>query len=789
MDRLSHWIIKYRLAVIAASLAVTVWLAAYVPRVTFDTSQDGIIPHGDPSQKYYKETIDTFGNDVVSVAVVVAKGPEGVFDPATLTKIDRLTEDITAIPGVHEVVSLTNASYLKGSGDFLETLPVVPEIPADLPAARALREQVLGNKLFHKTLVSVDGKAAAINIFIDDLPDSALVALNVDGKVRGLLDRYRGPEELYYAGLSNTRRIINETMRRDLKVLVPISLLFIGVILLLTFRSPAGVLLPLLNVTLATLWTVGLIGLTGVPISLITIMLPPLIIAVGSAYAIHFVTEHKEELAKGTPHREAALHVLRLLFAPVFLSIFTTLIGFGSQLGNSIPNIRTMGVFATAGISFAGLLALTVVPAILSFGRSTGRPAPRPAGATASRAPRVKRDMTHHLGNLGGFAVTQRWPVIAATFLATAASVWGASRMKIDTDFLSYFRRDSEIRRTTDLIAKNLAGAATFYIVIDGHQAESMKRPDVLHAIDDLQRFMEKQPGIDKTASIVDHMKLLHMALNNDDPVYERIPETQGIIEEELLLFMISRDPGALARYVNGDFSQISIFVRSRLVGTHEIRDATKRIEEYAKTHLPAGIEAHPTGTIIVLSNALEAIAIGQATSLGSALVIIFLTIAIYLRSIKAGILAMIPNLVPIAMVFGIMGFAGITLNIGTSIIASMALGIAVDDTIHLLIRYKRALLAGSSPGDAILAVLVEGGKPIVYTGITLCLGFLILALSDFAIIRAVGILTGITMITGILVELFLTPSLLSLVPLIGRKPAAPAVAVAAPAHAPEETT
>lgn len=754
MDRLANGIIRLRIPILLTAFGVTVWLASYVPRIQFDSSSDGSIPRGDPEQAFFKETIETFGNDQVSIVVVEAPEPDGVFTGRTLRKIDRLTGAIEKLEGVEEVVSLTNARYLTGAGEMLEMPLVVPEIPEDPSEMRDLRGFVLGNDLFLKTLVSADGRAAAINIFMRDYPDAELMALDIDGKIQDIIKKEKGPEEFHYAGFTYTRRVINATMHRDLKVFVPLTIGLITLVLFLTFRNFRGVALPLMTVVVSTLCTMGLIGFLNKPLSLVLTILPPLLIAIGSSYSIHIIS-HFDDNLRGDDHitsRDAAQNTLSDLLLPMAMTALTTIIGFGSLVVNPIPNINKMGFFAMAGIAFTFIITVTVLPSILSLSK------PRRVSDNKSRSfDRMER----FLGRLAGFNERRRIWVAVFSVCIALLSLWGLLGVKVDTNFLSYFDEDSDIRKTADIVSEKLAGASTFFLVVDGKEPDSMKRPELLKAVDRIQEFMESLPGVDKTVSIIGHLKRLHMALNYDHPDSLKVPDDEGVIEEELLLFSISQDPAAIERYVNGDFSQITVFARTSLVGSTEMFSTLRRITDFAMEELPEGYTARPTGTIVVLTYATEAVARGQRDSLGLALVIIFIVMMILFRSVRAGLLSMVPNAVPILIVFGLMGMTGTSLNIGTSIIACTALGISVDDTIHLMTEYGRRMRVLKNRKRAVEESIKTIGRPVIYTSVTLFFGFLILSLSNFEMISSVGFLTGTTMLTALCADLVLLPVIL----------------------------
>ncbi len=614
---------------------------------------------------------------------------------------------------------------------MLETPLVVPEIPGDRQGMQDLRKFVLGDELFLKTLISADGE--------------------------------QGPEELHYAGLTYTHRVINATMHRDLRIFVPLTLVFISVVLLVTFRNLRGVALPLLAMVMSIVLTMGLIGFLEKPFSLVLTVLPPFLIAIGSTYAIHVMSHFDNHMRDHPPggSREAARLTIEGLILPVAMSTFTTMIGFSSLIINPIPNIQKMGLFSTIGTVLAFIVTVTVLPSILSLVR---KPRLKVRGEKSGDA--TGRFLAWLVRSIERYTI---WIGISLV-LVMAISVLGFTRIKVDTNFLSYFDEDTEIRKTADIITEKLAGASTFYLVVDGREPDSMKRPELLRAVDRIQEYMESLHGVDKTVSIVGHLKRLHMALNYDDPDSMIVPGNEGVIEEELLLYCISHDPAAMERYVNGDFSKMAVLARTSLVGSSEILGTIRKLSDYAAGVLPPGYTAKPTGTIIVLTYAAESIAKGQRKSLISALLLIFIVMALLLRSFSAGFFSMLPNIFPILIVFGIMGFTGITLNIGTSIIACTAIGIAVDDTIHLMIEFRRDMEKTRDQKLALRGIFQSIGRPVIFTSVTLFFGFLILSVSDFEIISSVGFLTGITMLTALVGDLVMLPILLLATKVMGSK-------------------
>jgi predicted RND superfamily exporter protein len=456
---------RARWAVVAATLTVTALLAPQVATIRFDSSSEGSVPRNDVNQAYFERVKEDFGNDQVAMVVLLSRDELGVFNAGTLTKIAALTETLADLDGVDNVVSLTNSTFLSGlGGDELVNDLIVPEIPPDREAARILRRDVLANPIFHQSLVSTDGRAAAINVFLANQPDSLLLATGLDDKIAALVADAQGPEEVYYAGLIHTRMEINKTMKRDLGRFVPMSFAMILLILLVAFRSVRGVLIPALTILIALIWTFGLIGLLGVTISLTTTIIPPLLIALACSMSIHVVAAFQARAAATGDKQEAVVGAFSEVAAPLIIAALTTAIGFGSLVISPIPNTQKVGVFAVAGILLAILVVFTFAPAMLSI-------LPLPRARTAGRP---GRDIMPRLvESIIRINMRRRGLILALAGVVMVLSVVGLLRIEVDTDFLSYFKEDSDVRQAADIIGENLAGVSTFYVIASSDSTDT----------------------------------------------------------------------------------------------------------------------------------------------------------------------------------------------------------------------------------------------------------------------------------------------------------------------------
>jgi hydrophobe/amphiphile efflux-3 (HAE3) family protein len=753
IEILIRTVIRLRWLVIFITVLLTAYFAYHVKSLRFDSSAEGSIPKGDPSLRYFEEIREDFGNDQVALLVVVADGELGVFDPATLEKIGRLTDTISTFDGVDNVVSLTNTRIVSGSsGDRLTNELIVPQIPETTDSARAIRDRILGNPLFLKTLVSEDGRAAAINVFLADRPDSELIACGLDDKMNAIVQSEQNPEQLHYDGLIHTRMEINKAMQKDIKRFVPIAFVLILLVLYASFLTLRGMAIPALTVLFGVIWTFGLAGRLGVPISLTMTIIPPLLMAISCSLTIHIVSGYLDRSASTERPADVVRQTFAQLSLPLFISGLTTAIGFGTLIVSPIPNIQKVGALSSFGILSTMLISFTFVPAVLSL-----------LGLPRRVSERESTDdfMSEVVDAILRFNIRHRKLLLIVAPIILALSLIGMSRIKVDTNFHSYFSRDSHIRRTAEAIGKDIAGASTFYLIASSDEPEAMRRVDVLQGIDSVQTFMEIQTPVDRATSIVNILKQFHQALRGDEPDSHVISSSQETIDEEILLSIDQEEPDVRAHYVVEDYSAMAIFARSQLVSTSDLADAIRSIEEYARDVLPADVDIRATGTTVILAESIRSIIKGQRDSLFLAFVLILIIVAILFRSLWLGVLQMIPNIIPIIMAFGIMGLAGIPLSLGTSLVAPICLGIAVDDTIHIMLRCREAIRSGLTREQAVISTMKDVGKPVIYTSIALCLGFLVLCFSEFGMLRSVGLLTGVTMLTCLLADLFLTVPLL----------------------------
>jgi predicted RND superfamily exporter protein len=752
-------VVEHGRIVLAAAALVTVALSLLLfrldpvgLRLEIDPSTEPLLPRGDPARQLYQEAVRDFGDDEV---FVIALRDDDLFTPAGLARLRRITDAVARLPGVRRVESLTDVVSFRYAPeeDWLEVRPFVEEIPTDPGELEALRRRAVEDPLYRRTLIAEDGRSAAINVTFRKMTDREFIASRISETITSIALAERAPGvDFHVAGRPHLKATVYDTMLRDLALLIPLALLAMAVVLYLVFGTVRGVVLPLATVGTATLWTFATLAWLGRPLNVLTTLLAPTLIAVGSVYGVHVVARFEEELTKAGDPREAALRCLSHMRLPVNVAGATTVIGFAALLLSDVPAVRELGAFSALGIASVTLLSLTALPAALTLAR------PVPVERGGAFADRLARRLDAGLLGVGRFSVRRATWLLAGWLLIALGAAAVLPRIVIDTDYLSYFDEDEPVRVDFDAVNRLLSGAVPIYVPLRTEKAGSFREPEILRAVETLQERAGALPSVGRTQSLVDTVRVLNRALSRDDPAEERIPPTRGGVAE--LLFLAPK--GHLDRFTNVNHSRANLLVRTGAVGTSEVRALSERLQALlADGILPAGVEAGVTGNAILLARSADGIARSQPASVALAAGAILLLITLGLRSPKLGAVAMVPNVLPVLLFFGLLGAGVAPLSLPTSLIGSVALGIAIDDTVHLLVRYREERRSGASPDDAVVLATRRVGRPVAITSAMLVAGFCVVSLSGFATLREFGLLSALTMGICLTSDLLLLPALL----------------------------
>jgi uncharacterized protein len=759
MDRLAAWLVRHPRRVIAATLLVTAVLGSFAVHVRFQSSFESVLPTGDPAVAFYDQVRKLFGSDDVGIIGVLS---DELFSPPTLEKIARVTTAVGKLPGVDHALSITNAKDV--AADVMDPPPLLPRLPPTPEDVEALRARLRAVPLYRENLVSPDGRGAAINVVFKPLSDPEYADL--DARIEGILASENGPERFYYTGAAHVKQAAVTLMRRDLERFTPIALAVIVFSLWLSFRTKRGVMLPLTAVLMAVVCTVGVLVLTGRAISIGTFVLPPLLLVVGTSYAIHVMARYYEQAEEVRERIPAVERAYARVWLPLSVSALVTVIGFGSLMVNRIPAIWELGAFAVVGVVFLTVVCLTFLPAALAL---------LPVERVAARARDGSPAMDGLLVRIARAIVRAPEPIWWVALILAALALLGMRRIEVDSDFLTYFSPRSTVRQANEIINREIVGSNPFYVVVEAPAPGALKSWVNLKLLKDLQDYLRTLPGVTSSISIVDYLELLESGLNTpgtEDFVVDEhgkpVPATKPktFWEDPAMLGpvfdLVAKKPENFASVVTRDWDKASILVRTNLSGSRAIEQPLARIREYVAARFPAELRVRLTGNLVLITGTASDIVRGQIESLALALGVIFVVLTLMFLSVRIGFLAIVPNVLPILIFFGVMGWLGIRLNLGTSLIAAIALGIAIDSTIHYMARLNLELRGETDQQQAITRALRRVGPPIIYTTVALLLGFLTFAFSSFVPIQDFGKLSSITMATALGANLVLLPALLA---------------------------
>ena len=755
-DRFADWVLGHRRVVAVALVLLTVLAAAgiydpirRVARIRIDPSLNEMLPADDPARLFYEELLERFGSDDV---VLIALRSESLFTPSGLETLVSTTEALAQAEGVHHVDGLATAIRLRSVEGDLEIDGYFDSPVRDAEAALRLRGEVLADPLRAGTFVSRDGQATAILVTFDRMAEDEFLARNIDLGALEVAREAAAGFSVVMAGTPYIKAEVGRLLTGELTLMVPLVLVLMTALSCGFFRSVRIGMVPIAAVLLSMLWTVGVMGWVGHDLNIVTTLIPPLVLALGFAYATHVVASlssaavGSEAVGSGAASvtfvraRAALAHVA----FPVTFTALTTAAGFLSLTSNGLAVIRGFGIFAAVSTVATLLAALTFVPLVLSVTRFKRE----------TESGRASWLDTRFVA-LAHFDARHSKPILILASIVCVFAVGAATRIEVNLPVIENFGRDTAIRLAYEEVDRLFGGANQFYVMLRADEPGAFEQPEWLREVAKLQAWLLEQPEIGESTSVVQYLEVLNEALGDEDPPSRSIPRSSNLVAQ-LLLFGANEELDVL---IDRAHRVITILVRSTATETREFDDLARRIDARL-AELPKGIEGYTTGNAILLTRAADRIARGQAVSLVLAGGMIGLLLVFYFRSLRLGLYALAPNLIPVLLYFGLLGATGTTLNNSTALMGSIVLGIAVDDTLHLLVEYRRGLRATGKPEAALAIALRHVGPAITCTTIAVCIGLLVVGASALQNQAEFGLLGAATLAIAWFVDVTVTPAL-----------------------------
>ena len=891
-------ILKWPWVVIGIIAIITIFFTFQLPNIKINNAVKIFLPEDHPAKIANNKMEETYGSsDVIGVAIKSKRGD--LLTKENIKEIKNITQAIENIINVEEVTSLTNADYIAGTSEGMKVEELVTKLPQKQKGIYNIKEKLLSWDLYQGNLYSTDFQSTQIRIKLKK-------GLKIEAKekvyqeIKSKLEDYNNHNfDFYLAGSPAINVLMGNNMESDLKRLVPFVIAVVLIVLYMSFKNFGGVILPMLTVSISTIWALGIMALLGIELTMVSTVIPVLLVAVGSAYGIHIISHYYDDLRKESKHdlteekhREIVFKTVKKVGKPVLLAGLTTIVGFASLSTSNIIPIKEFGIFTAIGVFTALIVAITLIPSILLVQHSN-----------LEYEEDEKEDSTINsiLMKLYNYFSGARVRVLVLAVIIVLASLYGMSKVVIDNVMIEMFKEDTQIRKADRFINNNFSGTNILNVMIDGPDKGSLTNPEVLKEMDQLQKYLtEKYDQVGKVTSVADFIKRMNQVMhypdqnsvtNNQDTqqnvtknettsdfgqettsnfgsettsdfgqedttsdfgsettsdfgeettsdfgsdtdksnqkstgqqyqmtapsdkelsekeviqllnraiikaekldltgeelvaavsrelnymgaAYKEIPydpakypankreQLKNLISQYLLMYS-----GSLDDLINEQLepSKARMMVQIKTGSNIVTKKIEKDIKSYVQNYFPEGYQISMAGHADMSLAVNNLIVSSQIMSIVVSLVVVFLIVAVTYRSFVAGLYGIIPLTISLLINFGIMGYTGIKLDIGTAMVASIAIGIGVDYTIHFLSAYYYERQRSDDLEEVCQNTILTAGKAIIFNAASVAAGFAVLLFSNFYPLVNLGLLVMLTMITSSIAAMTILPALLNL--------------------------
>ncbi|TDT71758.1 hypothetical protein EV215_0442 [Hypnocyclicus thermotrophus] len=850
-------------------VAMTGFFSWQLPKIKINNEVEIFLPENHISRITKNRLEDIFGS-TDAMAIGIKSKTSSIITIKNLELINKLIKDLEKINNVEDVTGLTNTDFIEGTAEGMKVGEIAKEIPKTETELNMVKEKLLSWKIYKGNLYSDDLKSTQILIKLKK-------GLSIEEKekiyydIKDVLNKYNNPTMDYYvAGTPVITVLLGEYMRQDMSRLIPFVVLVVVLSLYLSFKNLSGVLLPLITVLVSTIWTIGLMAMLNINLTMVSTVIPVLLVAVGSAYGIHIISHYYDDLKKEksqlseAKHRELVVETVHKVGKPVFLAGVTTIAGFASLATSSIVPIKHFGIFTAVGVLVALIVAVLLIPALLLV-RHNSLKISDDDDVDDGLITKILIGFYHYFGR-------KIIRVLSLSLIIIVISIIGMSKIIVDGPLIEMFKPSSEIRVSDKYLSSTFNGTTVLDILIEGKNKGDLTNPEILKEMDNLKKFLKyNYSKVGEVTSFADFLKRMNQVMNypqedeeiisdstsdsdldvgfvddgfsndsftednsfGDDSFtdnsqsekttttienktpkiktandvikvinnailhsdklnltaeelvevinkelnykgasYNEIPynpkkymaanrdELKNLISQYLLLYS-----GSLDDYINDQLepSKARMIIQLKTGSNIYTKKVEKAIKDYAAANFPKGYTINVAGHADMSSAVNDLIVSSQIMSIISSLIIVFIIVAFSYKSIIAGIYGIIPLTLSLLINFGLMGYFGIKLDLGTAMVASIAIGIGVDYTIHFLSTYNYERKRSDDLEIVTKNTLITSGKAIIFNAISVAGGFAVLLFSNFVPLVNLGLLISLTMITSSAASMTVLPALLNL--------------------------
>lgn len=690
-----------------------------------------------------------------NLSIVIAPDDGNVFTPETLTLIQNLTVDSWQIPYSSRVDSIANYQHTEAFEDDLLVEDLLYEEYEHTPERIAKVKQIaLNEPLLKNALVSASGDVTIVNVTVQ-LPevDKTAEVQEVIVAINAMIDKYQAQYpnvEFHKAGIIAMNNAFMTSAQEDSSTLVPLMLLVVLVFLTFMLRSFFSVVATLVVIISSILATMGLSGWAGMFLSTATVNVPTLVLTLAVADCVHVIVTMRQAMQRGMTKAEAIQYSIKLNFIPILITSVTTAIGFLMMNMSDSPVLRDFGNLSALGVMIACLLSVSLLPALLNL-----LPVKRLAPTT------TEPEKVTFMDKLGDFVVNNRKALLPVSTLVIVVAAALIPLNKVNDESVKYFDTSNEFRQAADFMEQTISGMTNLSIAIKTNESQGIADPVFLQAIGDFTEWLRVQPETDHVATLSDVYKRLNKNMHGDDPNYYQLPLDRELAAQYLLLYEMSLPYGLdLNNQINVDKSSIKMVLTVDNLGSVELVELEERIYAWFAANAPQ-YEVVASSPSLMFAHIGETNMASMLSTLPITLVLISALMIFALRSVRLGVISLVPNIAPAIIGFGLWALISGEINLGLSVVVTLTLGIVVDDAVHFLSKYQRARKEGQSAEQAVRYAFHTVGRALWITTVVLVAGFSVLALSGFRLNADMGLLSAIVIFIALVVDFILLPILL----------------------------
>ncbi len=750
-----HW--RIMLAVVIVATGVLLYTGR---NIGVDNALQIWFIDGDPVLEKWDSFRERFGND--EFVVIGVTDPSGVYSPASLERIRTASKKLEDHPKVRRVTSVGVSRHIDGDAVEIVTEPLLPDGALGPDATRVVRERLALNPVFDKTIATASDKMTLLVVELETLRnlDQERPVLLAELRAIATAELRKDGGGYHMSGMGVVYEGLNAASLRDSAIFLTLSYLIVLVGLWLLFRRLLWVAVGAGIVTLAILTTIGIAGTVGRDLNMVTAVLPTLLMVIGILDLVHLVDSYDEAgLTPRTPKR-AFLTAIGAVAAPCLFNSITDIAGFASLASAPMSAIRDFGWLTAVGLALLYVvLMIVVVPVLARYGARKGGARPEVTEGAIVRATEWLFD----------FASRRYRAILVGTGLLFAVSLVGVYRLTIDTYTIGFLHDGDPVRKDHDAIERDFGKFVAYEFLVTTPEPGGIKDPDVMKRLERAERAMEQHPDVSRVTGLPEIVSRLNQVVFDGEAKEYRIPDTREAIAQEILLYE-NDERNDLELLVDNQFQVARITARSGMPSVTTVGEIIDSLENTAQGILGDKATIEGVGYMAVYVRVIKNIAVTQVSSFGTAILFISLALMLFLRSFRLGLLALIPNILPVAMILGFMGFAGIDLDVATVLIASIVIGLAVNDTTHMFFRFRDEMIDhGKSAAEACRATMRGTGRAIIASSLILAAGFFVLVFASVKSISYFGLLTMVATLFALVSDLIITPALLVTVRFSGR--------------------